>query len=94
VSQAGVLPGQTEAPRLQDTPQTGTVVDCTAAGARIELGGDQRGYLYGPARWGLGSYATPAAAIIGGHYPHPGDTVLLVFAGVGIEDPWICAWWR
>lgn len=94
ISQPGVLPGESHAPRLQDQPQVGRVVDVTAAGARVELGGSQRGVLYGPARWNLGSYNTPALAIAAGHYPRPGDTAVIVFAGVGIEDPWVVGWWR
>jgi hypothetical protein len=94
ISQPGVLPGQGETPRLQDLPQTGRAVDATAAGVRVELAGTQSGVLYGPARWNLGSYPSPTAAILAGHYPHPDDTVLIVFAGVGIEDPWVVAWWR
>jgi hypothetical protein len=93
-SQPGVLPGQDTALRVQDIPQTGRAVDVTTAGVRVELGGNQRGVLYGPARWNLASYDTPADAIAGGWCPRPGDTVLVVFAGLGIEDPWIVAWWR
>jgi hypothetical protein len=81
-------------PRLQDLPQVARVVDVSVAACRVELGGSQRGVLYGPARWNLGQYDTPALAIAAGHYPRPGDVVLIVFAGAGIEDPWVVSWWR
>lgn len=93
ISQPGVLPGQSETPPLQDLPQAGRVVDVGPAGARVELTA-QRGVLYGPARWNLGGHANAAAAITAGDYPRPGDAVLVVFAGVGIEDPWVVACWR
>lgn len=88
-----VLPGEADEPRLSDLPQTGRVVDVTAAGARVELDG-QRGVLYGPASWSLGAYASPDAAILAGHYPHPDDRVVVVFAGAGIGSPWVLAWTR
>jgi hypothetical protein len=44
--------------------------------------------------WSLGAYDTPALAISGGFAPRVGDRCLVVFAGTGIGDPWLVAWWR
>jgi hypothetical protein len=91
--QAGVLPGTHDEPRFQDAPQVGRVVAVSSRGATVELDG-QRGWQYGPAPWSLGSYASFAAAITGGYFPHVGDRVLVLFAGVGVETPVVAAWWR
>jgi hypothetical protein len=89
----GVLPGQHDAPRLQDVPQVGRAVSVSARGVLVEIDG-QRGVVYGPAPWCLGSYDTAALALAGGFCPRAGDRVLLVFAGVGVETPVVVSWWR
>lgn len=89
----GVMPGSRSAPPIQDAPQTARVVSVTAAGVVFELDAT-KGHSYGPAPWCIGSYATPALAVAGGFYPHVGDTCLVVFAGAGIDTPWVLAWSR
>lgn len=93
VDQPGILPGQVDEPRLSDLPQVGRVIDVSTAGARFEVLG-QSGVLYGPAPWPLGAYASVSSSITAGHYPHVGDVVLVVFAGRGIETPWVVGWTR
>jgi hypothetical protein len=89
----GVLPGQPTATALQDAPQEGAVVTVDATGATFTLA-DLPDQLFGPAPWGLGAYVDSAAALTAGHAPQPGDRCLVVFAGIGIETPWIAGWWR
>lgn len=89
----GVMPGSRSAPSIQDTPQTARVISVTAKGVVFELDATP-GHSYGPAPWSLGSFVSAAAAIVGGHYPHIGDRVLVVFAGAGIDTPIVLAWWR
>lgn len=81
------------APALSDVPQTAKILKVTAAGATFVLA-EMPGLAYGPAPWGLGQYATPAAAITAGYQPLPGDRALVVFAGIGVETPWVLSWWR
>lgn len=89
----GVLPGARTAPPIQDAPQVATALTVTTAGVTFELDATP-GHAYGPAPWGLGSYASAAAAIVGGYAPTVGDRVLVVFAGAGIETPVVVNWWR
>ena len=89
----GVLPGQTAAPTLQDSPQQARVLSVTAGGVTFELDATP-GHAYGPAPWLVGSYASAAAAISAGFAPHVGDRCLVVFAGTGMTTPWISAWAR
>lgn len=89
----GVLPGDRTRPAIEDTPQQGTVIAVTSAGARVEVTGI-RTQVCGPMPWSLGAYDTPALAISGGFAPRVGDRCLVVFAGAGIGDPWLVAWWR
>ena len=89
----GIMPGETDAAQPQDLPQLAKITKVDATGARFTLAvsGDHE---YGPAPWGLASYATVAASITGGGYPHVGDTALVVFAGAGIGHPVVLSWWR
>ena len=80
-------------PAFADVPQIGRVVSVTAAGAMVVVDA-MPGQKYGPAPWSLGSYATPTLAVDAEYYPHVGDIVLLVFAGVGVQAPVVTAWWR
>ena len=85
--------GRTNVPHLGDVAQIGRILTVNAVGATFELAA-MPGLAYGPAPWGLGQYATPAAAITAGYQPLPGDHALVVFAGVGVETPWVLSWWR
>jgi hypothetical protein len=89
----GVHLAQQRAPQPWDVPQLGRVTKVTAAGAWFELLSSP-GNPFGPAPWGLGSYATVAAAITAGWKPLVGDTCLAVFAGIGPGSPVVLAWWR
>lgn len=80
-------------PAFADVPQVGSVVSVSAAGARVVLD-EMPGQVFGPAPWSLGAFVSVAAAITGGGYPHPGDRVLVVFAGVGVGTTVVVAWWR
>jgi len=89
----GLTPPQVTALAPQDMPQVATITAVSAAGAMFELALTP-GHAYGPAPWGIGGYATVAAAITAGYKPHVGDRALIVFAGAGFGTPWIVAWYR
>lgn len=91
----GVLPGGTvgEQPKLQDAPLVGTCLSITAAGVKFTIP-QLAPYAFGPAPWNVGGYSSAAAALAAGFAPHAGDTVLVVFAGVGTSTPWIVGWTR
>lgn len=89
----GYLPEVHGAPRATDLPQAAMVTKVTAEGAWFTLLSEPV-TPYGPAPWGLGSYATRAAAITAGYKPLVGDYALVVFAGTEISLPVLLAWWR
>ena len=52
------------------------------------------GAAYGPAPWCLGPHVSFAAAIAAEWMPITGDRSLVLFAGIGIENPVLVAGWR
>ena len=89
----GVTPGQPYATPPQDLPSIGTVTKVTATGVWFTVPWTPQ-HEYGPAPWGLGQYASVAAAVTAGYQPRVGDRALIVFAGAGYGNPWVLSWTR
>ena len=85
-------------------PQRGTIREVTPDGVMFVIDSYDKGkHVFGPAPYPR--YGTEPAGDHGGHpgasgnhdhawtEPQPGQDCLVVFAGEGIEDPWVLVWW-
>lgn len=89
----GVFPGQERSLPFHEATQIFVVVSVSNKGAMVESS-RMAGLKYGPAAWCLGPYDDVDEAILNGQCPRVGDKCVVVFAGVGVTDPVILAWWR